>query len=460
VGRSLHAWCGEQLMASLLNDLHAALEPARVLGPEASAAVRATVDYTGVRDRQPSVVIRPVSFDEVAIALRVISAHDVPVSVLGGGHGPRNMFDGVACLDLRSIPVEVSSTSATVTVNGSALAKDLLSVNPSMVVPVGVAFTPGMGLMTTGGIGGLTRSLGLTIDSLLSLEMLDGSGRPFTVDACTDPELWWAVRGAAARFGVVVKATFALHAVAEVTETAMVVRATSLKEWARQAALLPRDTSVSLAMVPATDGGAPLVLLDEVTIGPAPRGAAALMSAGNENVTSRTATHPYRELSIFDVPRGPGHEPPELDDRRWQSISMLVTAAGAEEVIDDLLLLLSDAPTPWSWIEVQHIGGAMADVADSETAFWGRAAEHSVVVTPVWPADADDDTFDSCQRWLQLARELLAPVCVGVYAADIRPDVPGYHSLREVFGDNLDRLLNVANRVDPHGRFRLAPPFV
>lgn len=447
-------------MSSLIDDLRAVIEPARVLGPDETKEVRASLAFTGMRDRRPSVVIRPVSFDEVAAALRVLDAHDLPVSVIGGGHGPRSMFDGVACLDLRSIPVQVRSTATTVTVSGSALVEDVLSVDPALVVPVGVAFTPGIGLLTTGGIGGITRSHGLTIDSLVSLELLDAAGEPFVVDASGDQDLWWAARGAATRLGVVTSASFRLHTLPAVTQTQLVVRARSLREWARLAARLPRDTSVSVAMVPASDDGDPLVLFDEVTVGQTSRGMAAVMAADNEVVSTRTWTHPYREFAIFAVPKGPGHEPPPIEDERRQTISVLISASGAVEVIDGLLALLAQAPTPWSWVELQHVGGAVADVADADTAFWGRSAEHSVVVTSAWPADADGDVFDSCQRWLQQARELLAPVAVGVYACDIRPDVPGHHSVHEVFGDNLERLRAVATRVDPRGRFRLAPPFI
>lgn len=416
--------------------------------------------FTGAADRRPLCVIRPRSFADVSRALEVLAQADAPVSVVGGGHGPRAVVDGVACLDLRSIPAQVAAGAGTVTVNGSARVADLLSPSPDRVVPVGVLPTPGVGLMTLGGIGGLTRSLGLAIDSIVSAELIDASGSSRTVRADGDPDAWFALRGAAGALGVVSSLTLRTHEVPKVWHSRTVARGESVAAWSVLAPTLPRVTSCSLIAVPPSDGGDAVVMYDVVSR-EAPDRDWSLLAAGGECLDAFEWQHAYRDMPEWDVPQSEAFRLPELVDPRWRTVALLLDGARTPAVVDDMVALVRNAPTPWCRLEFQHVGGALADVDDSASAFFGRSAEHSAVISAIWPDAVDERTRQACLEWVERMREAAAPAVLAAYATDLVPGMPRQDSEeREVYGANLDRLKAVAAKFDPEGRFRCAPPFV
>ena len=416
--------------------------------------------FTGAADRQPVCVLRPRTFADVARAMQVLAEAEVPVSVVGGGHGPRGVVDGVTCLDLRSIPPQVAARPGSVTVNGSARVADLLSPSPTHVVPVGVLTSPGVGLMTLGGGGGLTRRLGLTIDSLMSLDVIDANGMLRTVTADGDPDLWFAARGSAAALGVVSALTLRTHDIPQVWHSRTVARGASVAAWSRLAPTLARATSCSVIAVPATDGGDAVVLYDVVSR-EASGGDWRQLADGGELLANFTWQHVYRDLPAWDVPESDAFHPPTLVDPRWRTVALWLDGDTTPDVVEAMVELIRHAPTPWCRLEFQHVGGALADVAEDASAMSGRSAEHSAVITAMWPAQADAQTRQACLEWIAQMRATAQPAVLGSYATDLVPGMDNQEAgLREVFGSNLDRLRAVVQKVDPDGRFRCAPPFI
>lgn len=439
---------------TLISQLQGALG-AEIVGSTLPPAV-----FTGAADRRPVCVVRPRTFADVVRAMQVLAAAAAPVSVVGGGHGPRAVIDGVVCLDLRSIPPRVEARPGSVTVNGSARVADLLSPSSAHVVPVGVLTSPGVGLMTLGGVGGLTRSLGLTIDSIVSMELIDADGMIRTVTADGDPDLWFAARGAAAALGVVSALTLRTHEVPQVWHSRTVARGASVAAWSRLAPTLPRTTSCSVIAVPATDGGDAVVMYDVVS-----RVASdvdwRLLADGGELLANFSWQHAYRDMPAWDVPESEAFQPPVLVDPRWRTVALWLDGEATPDVVEAMVTLVRQAPTPWCRLEFQHVGGALADVAEDASAMSGRSAEHSAVITAMWPADSDSHTMQACLEWVSRMRAAASPAVLGSYATDLVPDMADQEAgLREVFGSNLDRLRTVAQKVDPDGRFRCAPPFI
>jgi FAD/FMN-containing dehydrogenase len=117
------------------------------------------------------------------------------------------------------------------------------------------------------------------------------------------------------------------------------------------------------------------------------------------------------------------------------------------DFVEGLADAIRSAPTPACRIDFQHTGGALADVPDTATAFWGRGAQWNIPPNAVWSDAADSD---ACYGWARDTLGVLAADAMGVYSVEVRPGFP--ETEREVelaYGDNLGRLRALREKTDP-----------
>lgn len=69
------------------------------------------------------------------------------------------------------------------------------------------------GLTLGGGPGHLMRKLGLTVDNLLSVDLVTADAERMHVDAETDPDLFWGLRGGGGNFGIGTTFEYKIHPV-------------------------------------------------------------------------------------------------------------------------------------------------------------------------------------------------------------------------------------------------------
>ena len=107
------------------------------------------------------------------------------------------------------------------------------------------------------------------------------------------------------------------------------------------------------------------------------------------------------------------------------------------------------APTPMCRIDFQHTGGALADVGDTDTAFWGRSGEWNIPLNAIW-TEADDDL--TCTTWARDTLRSLDAYRLGVYSVELRPGFPETSDeAAAAYGGNRPRLLALRERHDPTG---------
>ena len=175
--------------------------------------------YNAMMDKKPRVILRCADVADVIAAVKFAREQSLPLSIKSGGHNAAGLGmcnDGVA-IDLSPMKyVHVDPTAKTVLVGGGTTWGDVDHATHAfgLAVPSGIISTTGVGGLTLGGgIGHLTRKCGLTIDNLLSVDMVLADGRFVTANAKEHPDLFWAVRGGGGNFGVVTSFLYRAHAV-------------------------------------------------------------------------------------------------------------------------------------------------------------------------------------------------------------------------------------------------------
>jgi FAD/FMN-containing dehydrogenase len=182
--------------------------------PEYDSARRV---WNGMIDKRPAAIARCIDADDIAAALRFATEHGLPIAVRGGGHnvaGTAVVDDGLV-IDLSPMRgVHIDPSGQTVHVQGGATWDDVDQVT----APLGLATTGGVvsetgvaGLALSGGVSHQRRRDGMTIDNLVSAEVVLADGRRVRAGADEHADLHWALRGGGGNFGVVTSFELRLH---------------------------------------------------------------------------------------------------------------------------------------------------------------------------------------------------------------------------------------------------------
>lgn len=164
--------------------------------------------------KRASAVVAVRSTSDVSATLEQIRKHKLPFTVRGGGHstsGAASIQDGIV-IDLSKMHgVTVDPQARTITADGGTIWEDVdnAAAEHGLATVGGTVNHTGVGGLTLGGgYGYLSGKYGLTIDNLLSVEVVLASGEVVTASKSENEDLFWAIRGAGQNFGVVTKFTF------------------------------------------------------------------------------------------------------------------------------------------------------------------------------------------------------------------------------------------------------------
>lgn len=175
--------------------------------------------YNGMIDKRPAAIAKCNNVNQVIACVNFARDNNILLAIRGGGHnaGGLGIADDALVIDLSLLKeIKVDAAAKTVKVEGGCLLKDVdvATHEAGMCVPSGIFGTTGVGGITLGGgLGNLTRTLGLAIDNLLEAEVVLASGKLVKASSTENPDLFWALRGGGGNFGVVVSFTFKLNPV-------------------------------------------------------------------------------------------------------------------------------------------------------------------------------------------------------------------------------------------------------
>ncbi len=175
--------------------------------------------WNAMIDRKPALMIQCSGVADVIQAIKFAAAHDLLTAIRGGGHniGGSALAEGGVVIDLsnmKSVHVDPQARRAYVSPGATLGDVDHETQAFGLAIPLGINSTTGAaGLTLGGGFGWLTRELGLTIDNLVSADVVTPAGELVKASADNNQDLFWAIRGGGGNFGVVTNFVFELHPV-------------------------------------------------------------------------------------------------------------------------------------------------------------------------------------------------------------------------------------------------------
>ncbi len=420
--------------------------------------------WNGAIHRSPELIARCGGVADVVEALTLARRSGVPLAVRGGGHSfpGLSVCDGGLVIDLGLMKdVLIDPETRTVRAQAGTLLGELDQATQGLglAVPSGIVSHTGLaGLTLGGGIGWLMRKHGLTIDQLLSVEMITADGELVKASETENPELFWGVRGGGGNFGIVTEFEFRLVPVGPVVLAGPIFWPIEdspdllrfYRDWIAEApdelmTILIHRRAPPLPFVPAELHGELVVAVVCCYAGPVHEGELVLrpLKAFGSPVLDLCEPKPFLEhQAMFDASFPPGW---------WYYMRACDVAELTDEVIDITVEHTRRIRSPLTSFPIWQLGGAVARVGDDATAFTSRRAGHAFNITGI---TAGPEGFDEEREWARGFWSALAPHHTGAYVNFLMDE--GDERVRDAYGaQKYDRLRALKNNYDPDNVFRL-----
>jgi len=416
-------------------------------------------------DKRPALIARCTGVADVIRAVEFADEHKLSVAVRGGGHNVagHGTCDGGMVIDLsamRGISLDLVRRRATAQAGATWGALDHEIQAYGLATTGGMVSTTGLaGLTLGGGIGWLMRKHGLACDNLLAAEIVTAGGRVVRASADENSDLFWGIRGGGGNFGIVTSFEFRLHAVGPTVMAGPIFfpadQAGELLGFYRGWVQVVPDeltTVLSLATAPAAP------FLPTAIHG---RRVAIVISCFAGELQDATAfLRPLREFGspVADLIRPMPYEALQtLVDSDWGPGAHNYFKSGYLERLDDgaietLVGWHARVESPLSEIHLHHFGGAVARVAEGETAFTHRNAPYLLNVLARWTDPAQSQTNIDWTRnvYTSMTRFGTGAVYVNFLGEE------GNDRVRAAYGrDTYERLVQLKNSYDPSNLFRI-----
>src|ERR687889_104485 len=364
--------------------------------------------WNGSISRFPALIARCAGVADVITAVRFARDTGILVAVRGGGHSfpGLSVCDGGLVIDLSPMKgIRVDPEARTVTAQAGVLLGELDRETQAfgLAVPSGIVTHTGLsGLTLGGGINWVMRKYGLTIDQLLSVDLITADGEFVKASASENPDLFWGVRGGGGNFGIVTQFEFRLNPVGPIVLAGLIF-------W------------------PIEDG--------EKAVKP--------LKAFGSPVLDLCVPKPFlAHQAMFDL---------SFQHGWWYYMRACDVAELTDDVIDITVEHSLRINSPLTAFPIWQLGGAVARVGEDETALGGTRAGHTFNITA---ATETEEGFDEERKWVRNFWSALEPYHTSVYVNFLMEE--GEERIRQAYGaKKYDRLKALKRRYDPDNLFRL-----
>ncbi len=419
--------------------------------------------HNGMIDKRPSVIVRVMNAGDVMITVNYARDNGLDLSVRGGGHsGPGfGTNDGGVVIDFSKMRgVRVDPTAKTARAEGGTTWGDFNTATHAfgLATTGGIISTTGVaGLTLGGGIGYLSRGHGLSLDNLISADVVTADGKMLMASEDENADLFWAIRGGGGNFGVCTSLKYKLQPVDNVYWGPMfyeIEEAENILKFYRE---YIKDAPRQMGAFPAFQIAPPLPFIPENRHGDMFVAIIGCWSGDpSEGERQFKAFHDVAEVKAEMV--GPVPYPAinaAFDGLFPTGIRQYWKGNFVKELSDEAIAAHvqhgPNAPTVSSTMHLYPINGACQDVAADATSFGHRDANFAMVVL----AASDDPANDAAHtKWVRGYSDAVAPYSEpGGYINFMDDDDRG--RVRDNYGANYDRLVEIKRRFDPDNLFRI-----
>jgi FAD/FMN-containing dehydrogenase len=430
-----------------------------IVTPEDAAYEQARTVQIAQFNRRPLAIVRTANANDVAEAVRFARIAGVPMTVRSGGHSVPGLSaaDGAIMIDLSGMKaVNIDAETRRARVQAGATSGDI--VGPAqelgLALSTGDTQTVGIGgLATGGGIGLMSRKHGLTIDNLLSAQVVTAQGEIVTASADENPDLFWAIRGGGGNFGIVTEFEFQLAEVGQVLAGALVLPATreNVRAYLERSVEAPDGLTTLLDImlappapyIPEDKVGTPVMHILTIWTGDVDEGQAAIapLREIDAAIADTIAPMPYQAVYQYTA---------HLEERHGVALRSMFSDQFSDESIDAALESLQKATSPVALIHIRAQGGAISRVPVEATAFAHRTQKYFISAIAVWMPE--DTEYAQHEQWADDIWAKVRHEGNGVYVNFLQNE--GEERIKQAYPEaTMARLREVKRAYDPDNVF-------
>lgn len=409
--------------------------------------------WNGRIDKYPALICRCADRSDVIRAVEFAHQHVLPVAVRSGGHSfvGDSVCDGGIVIDLsRMKGIRIDPVKRTARAEAGLTLGEFVRATEAfglLTTTGAVAGTGIAGLTLGGGIGWFMGKYGLTIDNLLSVDLVTADGRILVASEASHADLFWGVRGGGGNFGIVTAFDFQLHPIGPVLAGKIVYPLGSAREVLRfyrdYTRSAPDELTVYVSLI-TMPTGLRAISIGLCYCGPLDEGTRLVEPLRKFGAPIVEAIRPKTYFKVITQANAGAPEGRSY----YQKASTLATLS--DEVIDTIAAYGAACTSPFSQVLIQHMHGVASRVGPTATAFALRDESYVVSIIAAW----EDNQADRHRGWTDAFWRAMQPYASsGVYVNFLnngRDD-----QVQATYGVNYERLVALKNKYDPTNFFSL-----
>lgn len=410
--------------------------------------------WNGMIDRRPALIIQCDNAYDVTESVKFAKANNLVIAVRGGGH---NVTGNAVCDDgimidlsnMKRISVDPVQRTANAEMGATWAEFDKATQEFGLATTGGVISTTGIaGLTLGGGVGWLVRHYGMSCDNVISAEVVTAEGELILASEGVNADLLWGLKGGGGNFGIVTSLTYQLHPVSTVIGGMILHPMDDAKKMLRFYCDFMKTAPDELTMYAGilhTPDGLQVVAMVGCYSGDIEKGEEVLKPIREFGSPIADLFQPQPYLQLQTMLEGPF---PHGNRFYWKSGFLQdVTDAAIDAIISHSRIVTS----PISAILLEFYGGAASRISPTATAFPHRQEEFDLVIISNWTDPNEDERHISWTRNFWSAMQDYSSNCVYVNALGVE----GEQRVREAYGVNYNRLMELKKKYDPQNIFRM-----